>query len=534
MDTSNEKIRVLMIDDDKNHFDQVSQHLSSYGFKLHHFTTVESDTEELLYYLAQNPDTKIFIVDLVLKTSQTFDREEGIKIAIEKLWPLDRTAFFVVFSEYIDQPRLPIYNKVEPHWTYVAKQLKESKLTDECLIQLLSVINDCKRYISPRISTPHCDTYTLLNSFSSFTERRRNDTHADRPHDGEIIESMQRSASILNQLADFSIPFAKIGEASQHIGIGVYGSCGRLEKREKSDLEVSIYCDSREYLEIAVALWNRISTFSKVKGWILEGIKKISENKPPILLLSQAQERHGNYFQFVYIGNDLISVDPDKRPDLRNKHWQVLTELRPIFNPTYILKIKKEIISKYFGQTDSRSLILESAYFNDIIKQFNLDTKPNSLDSRDDKGLGRFCKRLLNVLAFRIALINQILYNNPNDKLSTEEAWQEFTDSLSEPGVIKVIRLTNNYFVKTVNKNSNDKKIQMLLDEMASEYIEMTAIFNRSSQNVGDLLKSRGKGLLEKFINVFKSMKERTGLTSGDSRHWIYSVEDLEKLKGNL
>src|SRR6266849_8010718 len=97
MNSSFDKVTILVIEDDAQHAAQIKERLGS-TYDIVHLSTV--DPVQLYNYKATNPHSQILIVDLVLNTQA--NAHEGLETIRYKLWPFDRTAFFIVFSQYLE------------------------------------------------------------------------------------------------------------------------------------------------------------------------------------------------------------------------------------------------------------------------------------------------------------------------------------------------------------------------------------------------------------------------------------------------
>jgi len=328
------RVPVLLIEDNPGHVEQIRGVLNDAGFTVVHFGAW--DEEKLYNYKALNPDSQIVISDLRLNTRVNASETEGLDLIRAHLWPVDRTTLFVVYSQYMPGEEHRRKFPVEPYWTFVTKQVdtKEGPLAGDSLAELTAVVKECRRYILPTLEIP---TYNAHGPVSVLEEYVR-----ARPHSHEQLsaarKSIEGSCERLNALARAASYYNRAGAESAFIGVGVYGSCGRMEMRRDSDIECSVYYSpgasgANERRKLAVAFWNRITRYMRSEKWVFEGVEMVAENPSGLLLERQATDALENGYQAVFNSNSILGTPMTKEPHVRNRHLQILTELRPVLTP---------------------------------------------------------------------------------------------------------------------------------------------------------------------------------------------------------
>jgi len=180
--------------------------------------------------------------------------------------------------------------------------------------------------------------------------------------------------------------------------------------------------------------------------------------KPPLVLRAdQVNDALPNKFIFGIRKDNLFDRKLSVEPHIRDRHFQILTELRPIFNPRLIYTIKRELISKHVtGAVTDKWGILTSHYFSTLMDQMGLDTQPGPLTTPAE--VKRFVYRVLNILALKVSIIGICTFEA--EHLRTDDALKELFERLCEPGVIKAVRFMNAY-QNELGDRSNEKLISI-------------------------------------------------------------------------
>lgn len=434
--------QVLLIEDRSDHAKQIREALSAANFECDWETAADDD--RINTYIARHPSAQIMIVDLHLNQQQDADPyREGTKLIRERLWPYNRTMFFIVFSEHIKHFESIEFNVFEPHWCFVrkVKGTEGKPLSDDCLETLIALAQRCKEFSPAVLKLPALETANWVLALQVFGERQKKGAYQG------AIERMQQSAAILHSLSEEAAQYAKVGAPALQIAVGVFGSCGRLEMRDDSDIEFSVYFEGgiskNPTIKLAVMLWNRMMSYMDLRGWKYEGREEIQDNVPKILLTRDAElasEFGERYMPLVSI-DDLISSDPRKNGNLRNRHLQVLTQLRAVFNPECVYGLKRRLIDTHAGDVNSLSQLLTKPYFDDLFSQAFLDQRANPGDTSFRKAKSTVY-RVFGLQTLQLGLIGCCLGANPLvQRLVTDDEWRSLFDFLTLSGLQKVMQL---------------------------------------------------------------------------------------------
>jgi hypothetical protein len=524
----NEPTPVLLIEDDLLHVEQIIVRLGS-EYLVEHLTSI--DPEKLYNYKAINQHGQIIIVDLVLDTSKEADEHEGLNTIRDTLWPIDRTTFFIVFSAFIEQRTLPSLNKLEPHWTFIKKEKSADTLTDTCLDNLYHVLQSCRDYSSPILDLPQYDSFDWIDHISTYLRLYR--PGLTEFHEG-VVENIKLSINILNELVRAATYYVKAGQQSHYVAIGIYGSCGRLEMREDSDIECSVYysdlSSSIPNKSLAVAFWNRITKYMSLQRWEYEGQEKIESSRDKILVSTQADEDLENKFRPVISKEILMNENLNLHPHVRNRHFQILTELRPVFNPEFIYDLKKDLILANVGEVFNLWPVIESDYMMNLIDQFSMDAAPRSLDQWDD--VKRFCYRILNVLALKLCLIGQLRFGKT--QINGEEDWEAFFELLCDPGIVKVVRFANECKDDTELEENDKSALTNELHTLIELYFSFFARFSSGAESP-DKLKKVARTTAGHFITVLNQLRQMKYFKNiSEQVTWLFSSERVNELMKRL
>ena len=246
-------IPILIIEDNPDHAKSIVKVLSKDSYVCKHHSAV--DSEQLYGYLAEHPDSQILVVDLQLDVTSAADAyEEGTHLIRDRLWIYNRTAFFIVFSEFIPETPVREFNKLEPHWTFVQKEsvLEEHKqsgvsnrvgrkiLSQNCLDKLKLMVDACRESAPPTLIPERLDSFVITQGIQNFSAER----HSQKQNYSAAFDRISESVKVLNMLSAAAEPYVKAGRPSLQLAIGVYGSCGRLEKRpNNSDIEFAVFIE---------------------------------------------------------------------------------------------------------------------------------------------------------------------------------------------------------------------------------------------------------------------------------------------------
>jgi hypothetical protein len=520
MNSSAKRTPILIIEDDEEHASAITTRLGS-SYEIVHLTSL--DKIKLYNYKATNPDSQIIIVDLVLGTED--DPHEGYKTIRLDLWPLDRTTFFIVFSQYLEQKNLPVVNRFEPHWAFVRKEISSGRLNEHCLDNLVSIVEQCAEYSSPSLEIPQYDaqrwTSQILQYKSPFSIVDSRTT---------ATQNIERSVEILNELAKAAAQYTKVGAPSRKIAIGVYGSCGRMEMRTDSDIECSVYFGGDTNGLVASTFWNRITRYIGSKNWHYEGQAEIESSPVGFLLPDQVGERFENKFIPLIASDRFIDADFDREPEIRDRHFQILTELRPVFNPSFILDMKKDMILRNCQSPDLRTIV-DSPYIQKIVSQFFMDVQPESLG--DWQNLKRFCYRTLNIFALQLFLIRRLL-GDVNLRIQNDDEWNEFFNNLCDPGIVKIIQFEEECHRAEVPKKEKKQLIKEI-QQLTQSYFEIYSQFVETQKDERPALRRVAVSTMQHFVSLLDQMKRIDFFEPVINRAgWLFGTQRVADLKNQL
>ena len=552
MDTFIKKTPILLIDDNVEHFNQVKEYFGDDKYDWEHFSDF-NNIDRIINFKAVNQDNQIVIVDHHLKASKN-----GLEIIRDYLWPSDRTTFFVVFSKFGEKMDEMKVNEVGPHWTFVLKKFKDIKdtcneeLSEECLKQLKNVVDAFCDCCNPHLPTPHQNPHLLLEELQQFL-RDNKDLNFEPRLNNILKNSIIRSSDIIRECADAATVFNRAGELAKNIAIGIYGSCGRLEARPDSDIEFSIFFKSGDDApyktkKLAVISWNRIMNFMRKNKWKFEGNELVDHKDPSVLSEGDFPDDLPNRYLPVISIDSLLKKDPQKEPHIRNRHLQILTELKPIFNPELIHDLKYRLISgSSHGNFLKISNVVEQIIFENMDSQFLADTVPSNLGTFDS--YKKFCYRVLHLLSLRIGLIRIIIFEDTF--LDTKEKCENFFNSLSSPGIHKVVRFATACKHDIKNPAPKDNDIQKLLRSLIEHYLDIIEHLWQYSKDPEQLkaqkrneekteekgytnyLRIPAKRCLNDFINVFNKIGEMDSMQKINDLKWLLETDKIRRLSDN-
>jgi hypothetical protein len=354
---------------------------------------------------------------------------------------------------------------------------------------------------------------------------------------------MVDSIGVLTQLTGSATHYARAGLYASRLAVGVYGSCGRLEKREDSDVEFSVFYDAHGLepgneemlLKLAVTCWNRMAYFCKYKGWKFEWEKRIMSNTPPILLLDDVQHTLENQYIPVIDAWALAGEDLQRNASARNRYFQVLTELRPVFNPEFFFELKRKLLTHNGKIAAHMANLAGSQHLQNIFNQFEMDAGPEVLNSYPD--LKRYCYRLVNLLACRVALIRKLRFDDLT--IDNPTKWQYLFDALSEPGIVKVARLAN----RVMGNGAHKKRYAAALKPLMSSYLEFLSRFGTLQAPAKDAepdvavqaeinaLRALAHQMRGQFVNLFEVLQKDDGFDDAVKRApWLFNTERIQAM----
>lgn len=531
--TYSEKAHVLVIEDNAEHFGAVKRRFSSEEYELEHMS--ECTDLELINYRALHPQNLIVIVDLNLRRGTPGETETGLKLIREVLWPVDRTAFFVVFTEHIGKVREISLKEVEPDWTFVEKKFsnrRDKTLTDECLDRLHAVVSKLREFAAPFIRTPRFGSSVYIEQID---QHLRENPAAER-HEHNFKDGIRLSTEMLNECCDGALYFAKAGARTSEICIGVYGSCGRLEARPDSDIEFSVYymgpVDGAGNKALATVLWNRMARHLVARGRRFEGEALLRDRRVPLLCEADIAGELPNEYMPVISVTRLLGEELQKHPHVRNRHLQILTEMKAVFNPGLATEMKRDLLDKGMGGlVPSIDDIVSHPYLSDLVGQFFRDARPREMAAFKD--YKRFVYRVLHLFALRLTLLEKI--HCGKKRVESVAEWEELFAALSNPGLYKVVSFERACRRLSDNVKGRDKLCEALC-ELAKAYAEtidkLWQLAEAEGGPSGDWtskLRRHMRACVEQFGVVFRRVDEMNFFKSTAAIGWLTACGDVKE-----
>jgi CheY-like chemotaxis protein len=502
---------ILVIEDETKDFDSIRERLQKNGFSVERLGSLNK--ERLYNYKALHPESNVIVVDLNLQQLAEFDTEEGLKLIRDELWPVDRTTLFVIFSRYeLKLDNLP--KLVEPHWCYVKKEIDPDTngLSSECLNRLTDIIITACKSTPAYLETPKFNMLELISEYEQF----RKVSSSFNPHDGPR-QSMIMSVDLLDRIANGAIGYARAGALANHVGLAVFGSCGRLELRDHSDIEMcAYYTEDDEGLakQMAVLLWNRATKLIVANGRRFEGEQLVKDNPDGLLNVNQVGEDLPNRFLPVLAVAPILDLRASRAPQIRNRRLQILTEARAIFNPRLVNELKLNLLPK--AARDARDVI-QSLEWREMLDQFSLDTAPLSLQSsRDYKGI---VLRTLNLMTLRFELVRQLCVTHWNADL--------FLREISDPAVLKLARFANWW-----SSRSKNQEISQLLIDAVQHYRLIWDRFDEPAVPLNENIRP----LADNLCNCLEKLafQEETRFLKDGGYEWLFLTNTMRQLMTRL
>jgi len=536
MEFFDKRTPVLLIEDNHTHQEQIRECLEDE----YRISMLDGyDPYELINYKADFPDGQIVIVDLVFPELKV--PVAGIEKLKNELWPIDRTALFIVYSGYINEDMAPNFKEVGLNCTILSKGPTEvgGRIGPDSLRSLRQVVDKCRQVSSPVLSKPEIDSNLYRQTIEEFIGKYKPMASADDPRNSslpspyrEVFDDIRRSTTVISQLTEAAGKFVKAGRQSKFLSIGIFGSAGRLEMRKESDVECTVYYTDEESIDprslFALTFWNRITRDIEKLGFPFEGSKRLD---PLTKLFDETTLGDGLTNQFEPVINKAI-VLPNKDSkdfdnlELLNRHFQILMETRPIFNEDFMFELKREILHDRVGGIKDLVSIINSRYMADVLSVFLRKARPVKIDDFTD--LKRFTYRFLNVLALKLYLISKL--DAEDIDLSEGDGWRTLFNELCDPGIIKLMRFA--LYCAGPNFGGKDetsyKRFKQVLRDLVKTYCELLKRMPLNTTNPAGLvqkLNTAGKQFFETFdlLKKFKSQQVHT-----EESIQLYSI-DAEK-----
>jgi hypothetical protein len=498
---------VLLVEDEEKHREAVVNYLGTHGIRVEPFAS--ADAETMVPFRVRYPSCRVAVVDLGLPGSE--GSIGGSSLIEEVLWPMDRTAVFVVYSALL-VPGAPSNAAVAPgpHCLFVRKVVTNGAPTTESLEELLQNVRVAIESVGTELPEARLDIASALSAVTDFDR----EVVQLRPVEiRKIIESsVQRSIDVLTDLVTAARPLRTLGGIASHLGVGVYGSCGRLEMRSGSDVEMSAVVgplpsdiDRGVAWERALHMWNRVACHldQSPKYADFEGSELFRAGRFGMLELEDVPQTMEDRFL------PIISVDAVLRPERRDAHasllrtLQIIGELRPVFNPAVIERFQASLVSKLWDKPKNPADFLLHPVLAKIIGGFLDQTVPDRLQTEKDIKNGVL--RVGHALGLPLAAIRMAIFEDMELKDGAD--WRHFFASLAEPTPIKAMRLA--LAVRRDPKTSQQLRrvSQETAQKMAAVYGRFIRDFDGASMNELKQavveIKEAGNGLVNLYSEIY-------------------------------
>lgn len=529
MISATEQDTVLLIENDGDHADLIIDFLRDAGFSVVHLRTL--DEYKLIDYKVRHPDSQLVIMDLELVDGGP--HTEGQGIIERKLWPVDRNALFIVFSQYVDDLPMPKPDKLRPHWIWIHKEVRGGTISDVSLRALLGALEGCKEALLPPLRSGRVESEAFEDLLRWFVKNSLVKVPDNTEKDLKAI--LRRSAWVQRDLLSFADRFPRVGDHARGLGFILYGSGGRWELSRRTDLEISGVVASKggqdsveEDLErITLHLWNRLAHYVGTSTWpedwkfSFQGKKLFEDQIPPVLPLSELEWEIKDGYCPILSVHKLMALDP-KRSATGNRVFQLLTEVCPVFNPELIDQVRWGLLNKIAENPSDPSVLIEAPKFKGMVDTFFQTFAVYDVEDMED--LKNLCFRLLNVVALRLTLARLVMFDSPS--FSTQEGRGEFLRAISEPGVVKVMRL-----LWTLRDRSFSEETLRIGDQAVVSYLNLLTGFVNAHLEGDQAEKARSyrssaRRVLSEFSEFFKELR----LSFGSQMGWLLNQADLAKL----
>ena len=422
--------RVLLIEDDIADQDAIRKRMVKDGFQVD--VLASSSRLEILNFTAKG-DYFVVIVDEQL-AGLPGEEQSGFRLILRCLWEYDSSMRFIHFSKYVKS-----YLHGEPHALPAIKFIGKTyypagDLTNDCLDQLAV---SAQAYFVKQIPTFRVHDYrALLQNYCKDLVSCELNAHTV----AAAIAAVKRSGELLSDIAIFATALSRLGSRSDALTLGVFGSYGRMEASESSDIEFSVLFDSGN-IDAAVNAWNRVFRYCRqVHEISVEGEKKIGSllTKEQAIELAMAQHLNvpPNAFVPVYCPDVIFDVvNQSSYPHLLFRHYQILAEMCPAFNPDLLDAIKMRIVGydPSVKKMNTREIFLAKRMEMICYQAFTFVSEDSQRS--DESKFKALLFRRVGVLAFRVMLIH---HAKNEQYLFTKGEVARMFQLLAAPPIIKL------------------------------------------------------------------------------------------------
>lgn len=529
-------VPLLIIEDELGHYNAIKARLTEkHSCEI---TWMENHDRVMLFnFKAKHPDCQLVIVDLELGEAN-HSNYEGWRI-VEFLQATDKTMFFIIFTKH----PLPAHlapQFVCPHITYVPKKITrdDRTISEESLRRLDDVVAKYLTWCAPHMEVPLFEGIRYNEELLDFVAQTRFAAQTISPH---VTQAIDRSLSLLRKMTTDAIEYNKGGACMEHIGVGVFGSCGRMEARADSDVELAVFYagrDEPDRRQMAVTVWNRATSYLRSLGIPFEGEQLISKSAHGYL---EDQDVTGVVPPQGYVPVIAVESLHEKlkdHPHLRDRHLQLLTELRATYNPRFIAWMKWTLLTTHEPGASSVRGLVEGDYLKSLLLQYELDTAARV--AKTWKDMKTLTYRALNIMSTRLWLVGQLIDRNRD--IASDAGWNAFCEGLCSPGLLKIVR-TRRALREAYPEHFRPIEItfNQLIDgyaDLLSQLIEHGARLLKDGDTENPIpqgVAPRFRLLFDRCSTVFSNLKTIEPLwSSWELANWLTAHDHLKDLSMHI
>jgi predicted nucleotidyltransferase len=366
----------------------------------------------------------------------------------------------------------------------------------------------------PQYTTELRDYTEILGSFSSELQHR-----AVQKSYQDVKGSLLDSVDLLQVIATRACSLLD-ASAFRQCALGVFGSVGRMEKRVDSDVEFMVLYSGSEHKAEAITLWNMLATIVKSLGKKHEGEAVFGCDLTDEKLKQHIRNRGGpfpNAYLPILDSYELAKLSVKKLPHLRDRYFQIATELKPIYNPELIASLR---LSMFRKSCQSIEELIKSQIMKEMCTSFFHNTQPISLKLlRDVKST---CFRVVFNFVLRLQLLDMLA----NSEKLNDSDYDHFFAQIGLPTIIKLISIFRN--ISRSNEELRREVMKLISDYVKSLGIllkgNLDSAINRAQKNNMDSMLVRLCHVTGRCCQEYDHEVESLGAA------WIGDTSDLQML----
>lgn len=343
--------------------------------------------------------------------------------------------------------------------------------------------------------------------------------------------SLNRSISLANTLIAHVKDRLSTDCCLSHVhdlGVGLFGSVGRFEKHSYSDIEFAVfykhgYEDEQVETE-AIRLWNFVKACVERLPceWEGQNIFKGGENKElthEILRSYVTKEDFPNRYIPIISIDDLVRTSLSVDSRLRGRHYQILTEIYPLYNSNLFRELKYRLLNPGAEQRSYEDL-LQDSYLQQISSSYYFETKPLTIKTTRD--LKSVCYRFFNTVSFKLFILH-LIDTHPELSMSIDIDYM-------------INKLRDSPLIKFIDAFNGIKVVQRELKVLTQRYISIQNEFLSLKADREDILPASIRQNLSRFLRNFMDVMEKYGDEKCRTREdylWLFDnsqVQDMENI----